>query len=869
MKFKALLLLVIIFLNGHSKKLFAQEEQPDMYILPDKEKVLRLMNQEDLFTQGQKRIYEGEHLEEISFPVGGIGSGLIQMNGKAELKVWQIFNNYGLTELPHSFYAIRTSDSNGKTVVRALQTAAVDGFKPLESLSFSGEYPFGWFNFKDNSLPVDVQLEVFNPLIPNKPRESAIPCAIFTYTVSNPTDDQVKVSLLASQLNAAGFDVNPLDERWNRRSKFTEVINEPGKTTLHMITGRPLQAPGYGDMTLTVLNGSAFGIADIGSPDSIADKFTADDNLKGPLRANIDRSRGFLTGALVAPFVLAPGETRKVTFILTWYFPNVNYEWGSSGGNMYENWYENSMDVNRDVEKRLTMLTEETKRYHETIYASNLPRWMIDRITSQVTSLRSRTVFWGEDGYLGGWEGVFEKRRTGSCMGNCSHVWHYAQSHAFLFPELARKFRDEALAAMYADGGIPFRQGHYSHPVATDGQLGEILGAYREYLMSPDTEWLESHWAEIRKAMDFAIKTWDMDEDGVLSGEQNNTLDSHTTGCSSWLGSMYLTALKACEAMSGVMNDKVSAEKYAKIWSSGTTKQNELLWNGEYYIQVAGKELKNTKNYKNGCIIDQVLGVWWAELLNLPSPYPEDRVKTALQSLFKYNFYPDFHNKSIETRRFVENDDAGMVMITWPHNDQPENSTPLWDDIMTGFEYAAAASMIQAGLLKEGFTVTKAVYDRYTGISKKGMQARRNSGNPFADDETGRWYARAMSNWSLLLACQGYIYNGPENVIGFNPEWKPENHISFFTSPSGYGLFRQVQSSDGMKANIELKDGVLDIKKICLAIPEGYNIKSSLVEIGKEQLTSRVIQDGNIITFELDEPLTLEEENAVSVSIYW
>ena len=37
------------------------------------------------------------------------------------------------------------------------------------------------------------------------------------------------------------------------------------------------------------------------------------------------------------------------------------------------------------------------------------------------------------------------------------------------------------------------------------------------------------------------------------------------------------------------------------------------------------------------------------------------------------------------------------------------------DEAMTGFEYGAAATMVQFGMLREGLMVARAVYDRYDG----------------------------------------------------------------------------------------------------------------------------------------------------------
>ncbi|MFI5205833.1 MAG: GH116 family glycosyl-hydrolase [Candidatus Paceibacterales bacterium] len=85
--------------------------------------------------------------------------------------------------MENTFFAIRTSTPGDKTIVKALQTDPVGPFDAIKSLSMRGEYPFAWFNFKDQSLPVDVNMEAFNFLIPFDEKNSAIPCAIFNISV--------------------------------------------------------------------------------------------------------------------------------------------------------------------------------------------------------------------------------------------------------------------------------------------------------------------------------------------------------------------------------------------------------------------------------------------------------------------------------------------------------------------------------------------------------------------------------------------------------------------------------------------------------------------------------------------------------------
>ena len=62
-------------------------------------------------------IYSGKNLREISFPLGGIGSGSIGLAGNGELIDWEIFNrpNKGCNNL-YTFFAIKAEYPDGKSI---------------------------------------------------------------------------------------------------------------------------------------------------------------------------------------------------------------------------------------------------------------------------------------------------------------------------------------------------------------------------------------------------------------------------------------------------------------------------------------------------------------------------------------------------------------------------------------------------------------------------------------------------------------------------------------------------------------------------------------------------------------------------------
>ncbi len=826
-----------------------------------------------LFDLGDQRVYKGDHLGAIRLPLGGIGTGSIQIDGTAARPVWQIFNNHGQATVPNSFFAVRCRGSNGPACVRALQTVPVGPFPAVKSLSFRGEYPFGWFTFEDPDLPVEVGLEAFNPLVPFDPRRSGIPCAIFNLTAHNTSNKAVEVSFLATQQNAVGYTGQ--DEIRNRSNpayggNINRLSRRKGSSLIRMTSNKPADSFGFGDMTLAVNDEAASARASWESLDALFEDWSEDGVLATTADAGPSAAGTTVDAAIASHFRLGPGERRTTGFILTWYFPNAAHgfrQWGGRG-NMYANGWTDSLDVAHEVLADLPGLCADTHRFHDALYASALPRWLLDRISSQVVVLRSPTCFWTRTGYFGGWEGCSPSE--GCCAGNCDHVWHYAQAHARLFPQIARRLREQEFKFQTPDGAIPHRQP--AAPVAFDGQCGAILGAYREHLVSADRAWLSSQWPAIRLAMDYAISRWDKDEDGVLAGSQWNTLDDNLGGSTSWLGSLYLAALGAAERMALIEDDDEPAERYRTIREAGRKNQDRTLFTGQYYIQIP--DTQPYRDYHNGCHIDQLLGQWWAHQLDIGHLYPRPHIRTALGSLFANNFRPSFVGIKQVPRKFVSDRDAGMQMITWPDGIRPINHMLYADEVMTGFEYAAAAEMIYEGMLKEGFAVVRAVADRYDGRLRTDLTPGKNaswgySGNPFGDDECGKFYARAMSSWSLLLACQGFVYDGPAGVIGFIPRYRPENHRSFFSAAEGYGLFSQQRTAKTQTDRIEVRSGLLKIRELVFLLPPSVENPGISLRGGEHDAPFTVEQQDGLIRLRLEAPLVLRAKQAMAIEFAW
>ncbi|MCV6604180.1 MAG: GH116 family glycosyl-hydrolase, partial [Porticoccaceae bacterium] len=239
---------------------------------------------------------------------------------------------------------------------------------------------------------------------------------------------------------------------------------------------------------------NAQGTASWSSQNTLYQNFQKTGTLKGKTTTEASKAGATWTGALNAPFVLGAGEKKELQLVLAWYFPNGKNgghvdkwdAWGKGdwegNGNRYAHHWKNIEALTSYIKANHERLYTSTRNFTNTLYNTNLPHWLVERLGNQLSIIKSRTIFHDKDNYIGLWEGTGGV--DGSCAGNCNHVWHYAQAHARLFPEMGRAIRDQTFDLIKENGQIPYRQ-----PAGTpafDGQCGDILGAYREHLLSED-----------------------------------------------------------------------------------------------------------------------------------------------------------------------------------------------------------------------------------------------------------------------------------------------------------------------------------------------------------------------------------------------
>jgi len=770
---------------------------------------------------------------EAAFLLGGIGTGNLSIGARGEMRDWEIFNrpNKG-GKLPYTFFSIRVKDGDSMPDCRVLEAKLnppfdawggmdwdiVAGLPRFRSSVMRAEYPFVSVGLSDPDLKMEVKLEAFTPFIPLNAADSGIPGAIIRYSVKNISEFPADVTVAASMFNAAAF--GGADREINNRlqgSVVNELREETSQKGLFFKTcdgiGDRLEC---GDLSLVTTNpNTTCKVNWLGSGwlDGIHEfwkDFCEDGLLEKELNLDAVGSefsvKAQKVGSLGIFETIEPNETKTFEFVLTWFFPNRINGWSGehAGDGIVKNYYSRLFGSSWEAAKYLNVnmkrLESESRKFHDALFGSTYPGYVLDAISSNITVLRSNTCFRTSDGIFYGWEGCMD--REGSCCGNCTHVWNYAQTLAFLFPELEQTMRRVEFGVETDDEGRmayrtqqTFGLKKWEMPPAADGQPGTIIRLYRDWKISGNSVFLKELWPKASKALDFALSYWDKDGDCVPDDRQHNTYDTDFYGPNPLTGVMLCAALKAGAEMAEYLNDTVHARSYGGAFKKCAANLDEMLWNGEYYEQKSEDIDRYRYQFGKGCLSDQLLGQLLAHVAGLGCLLPEEHVKKAIHSVFKNNYKADFSLHMNAQRTYALNDEKGLLLCTWPHGGRPSSQFVYSDEVWTGIEYQVAAHLIYEGFVEEGLKIVESVRDRYDGYKR----------NPWDEIECGHHYARSMASWAVLLALSGFRYDMVEGKIGFDPKISGDDFSTFWSTGSAWGVYRQKKNPGTGKLDTELE----------------------------------------------------------------
>jgi uncharacterized protein (DUF608 family) len=815
------------------KSLFAKQDSPDR-------KNVSNGDSRSLENSGFNTPYTGEYLNRVAFPIGGIGAGMVCLEGTGALSHVSVRNAPDIFNEPYMFAALCIKNKVGN-IAKVLEGSVPEwkyfgmpesgvgsgrasyGFPRFKKATFTTRFPFGKIELTDDDVPFKVKITGWSPFILGDPDNSSLPAGALEYHFSNSSNNTQDAIF---SFNSQNFMHIPRRSVTSTRFEKGELIKEfPGGFLLWRdgTKDNPHYEGGFAffaDEENVRVNhhwfrGSHFDAKTISwkniESGNIEENPPADEKATG--------------ASLYVPFKLNPGEEKTIRLKFCWYVPHTNLRKGAelddccssddkSCCETHKPWYagkfESIYDLGKYWRDQFKDLRSKTKLFTSSFYDSTLPSEVIEAVAANLTILKSPTVLRQTNGRLWAWEGCHDG--SGCCAGSCTHVWNYAQAIPHLFPSLERTLRETEFSESQTKEGfqkfrssLPIRPAGPGRHAAADGQLGGIMKIYRDWRISADPVWLKGLWPDVKKSLDYCIKTWDPKHKGILEEPHHNTYDIEFWGPDGMCTSFYLGALTAAVEMGKELRDDVTI--YQELLEKGKSYMESELFNGEYFfqkVQWKGLQAKNPVElakgawnvnyspeaialfrkegpkyqYGDGCLSDGILGLWIAKVCGLDEFILDpNKTKSHLRSVYKYNLRRNLTDHVNPQRpSYALGNDGGLLLCTWPKGDEPTLPFVYSDEVWTGIEYQVASHLMFEGMVEEGLEIVRICRKRYDGRVR----------NPFNEYECGHWYARAMSSYGLLQALTGLRYDAIEKTLYIESKIG-DNFNSFISTESGFG----------------------------------------------------------------------------------
>ncbi len=447
-------------------------------------------------------------------------------------------------------------------------------------------------------------------------------------------------------------------------------------------------------------------------------------------------------GAVKAGQEIAPGESSAFSFLLAWDLPLVQFgsercwekkyceKFGTKGNNAVNiaeyslqqknEWRDKIISWQQATLKRLTAEKREWKMPNPVAGSLiNELYYIRDGGSTWVSNVKQSECL--QEPCLGKGEhyAVLEGFDNGYYFYSTEDLWRYAfMPFMFFWPKLADLvFKDFLLAiplelpeerVIYKTAEISplLIKGKVPHDIGSPPEdPWHLLNGYNQhnnsnlwkdhnssYIISlylfrkiRQRSITQAEWGLLKMAGDFMLKQ-DKDGDGLPEHDTfgDSTWDAfEMQGVSAYSGGFVLGALAAMKSWAKEMDDIETKKLYDENLNKATKSYNDLLWNGEYY------RLDSQGEYKECILADSLLGPYLAKLAGLGDLLPDDRIKSHLRAVYKYNF-----------KKF-ENGCYGPLLIAGKKDNFKTSDKALIGEVLVGSAWASIGMMYAYGLLKE------------------------------------------------------------------------------------------------------------------------------------------------------------------------
>lgn len=551
-------------------------------------------------------------------PLGGIGTGCIDLNLDGQFRLWTIYNNlvnpaFGekMVWLPTPIEQPRQINLpflgislNNQTTILSLKP--VGNLKPARQIHYWGHYPVVDMEY-ELDIPVRVGLRAYSPLILGHAQHSNIPGVVFQVFLRNQTNK--------SQQGTLAFSFPGPDER----ETLGKVPYQRKEIATVQFNGQEVYAENkswkFPDVDLVAPFSYCLGvIADhtmrMGGP--LNDDAAAWSDIERGLPVFSDTTAGT---ALAIDFTFAPNEQKNIEIILSWYapfWPATRYV------NRYRADFRSSTDVAKFLVKQRDMLLKNILAQQQLIFnQKEFPLSLRDYLVNCLATIPrcSSYVLWPGADPKSGLLAIVEAAATINLQESMCVAWWGDIPVTFFYPELRLGTLRAIGAYQLDDGRIPFLLGTEHNELNTPNFFTQptVNGIYYIQMVDrvihrfPDDydALVREFYPIIKKSIQYDM-TLAYHDNGLIAFKKRQPGDhsQHVfDGWRTWQGNAadmsghWLCDLQIARRMARQIGDETFARLCSEWIEQGSQTLENLLWNeklSSYYLwRLPGSDLKS------------------------------------------------------------------------------------------------------------------------------------------------------------------------------------------------------------------------------------------------------------------------------------
>ncbi|BFY98894.1 hypothetical protein BsWGS_01934 [Bradybaena similaris] len=702
-----------------------------------------------------------QHKPIYGCPLGGIGSGTIGRGYRGEFCRFQMvpgIYHYNVVDVDQFIVCIRKGNDTVYQKVlscvprkrkRALK--AWDWTFPPENGLYHALYPRAWSIFTIPEFHVTLVCRQISPIFPDEYLETSLPAAAFVWEVINESNDELQVSICLTFKNGQGTKEDSAGGVWCQGFKLDCDGDDEAKGAVIHQQFKGMKCS-YGiaakeTETVKVSVKTQFDPKGTGAElwDCLYTSGHLDTEIK--LDPSPPTSKGQEVASAVCASQTVPTNSACVyEFALSWDMPYVQF---AAKENTYTRRYARLFGTSGAAASKLCGHTLRNYPLWEVnienwqspvLQSHSLPAWYKSAIFNELYYISDGGTVWIDNQKGSNTEShhptVQEYGRFAYLEGqeyrmfNTYDVHHYSSfALLMLWPQLQLSLQydygdtitaedtERVKFLMAGENGIrkvancvphdigdpedePWKRvnAYNIHPTDDwkDLNLKFVLQVYRDFSATQNFEYLKFMYPKCKVLIE-SSKLWDSDGDGLIDngGYADQTFDAWVMkGVSAYCGGMWLAALRMMVEMARELDMQDDVITYQGMLDKGKDSFEKKLWNGSYYNYDS-----STSGHHDSVMAGQLAGHWFLKASDLADDavFPADHVRKALLTIYKNNVMG------------FQGGYMGAINGTRPDG-KMDLSSPQSEEFWSGITYALAATMIQEGLLEEGFRTAYGTY---------------------------------------------------------------------------------------------------------------------------------------------------------------